>query len=64
MTKDQTERPTNFVAEINGHHIYRDDDGKRCHLWTKGVGFWGFDLPEDEARRMCLVVNPAEAVHA
>ncbi len=53
-----SERPTNFVAEINGHHIYRADDGVRCNLWTPGTGWWGFGLTEEDARAMCRFVKP------
>ena len=54
--EDALARPLNFVAEVNGHQIYRTEDGIRCDLWTPGVGWWGFNLPEDEARRVCKTV--------
>lgn len=48
-----SEKPANFVAEINGHEIYRSPDGRKCCLWTRGIGWWGFDLSEADARRVC-----------
>ena len=56
--KRATEIASNFVATINGHDIYRSDDGKRCNLWTAGVGWWGFDLSEESARRVAESVEP------
>lgn len=56
---DALSRPLNFVAEVNGHHIYRHEDGVRCDLWTPGVGWWGFGLSEAIARRQCEIVTPA-----
>jgi len=51
--------PSNFVAEVNGHHIYRDESNPgRYHLWTPGTGWWGFDLTEEYARRVCVTVAP------
>lgn len=52
----------NFVVEVNGHQIYRHEDGVRCCIWTPHVGWWGFDLDEAEARRVCATVNaPSQA---
>jgi hypothetical protein len=46
----------NFVAEVNGHHVYRNERG-RCDLWTRGVGWWGFNLSDEEARSTCTAVS-------
>ena len=51
-----TPRPLNFVAEVNGHHIYRNTDDVLCNIWTAGIGWWGFGLREDDARRHCAIV--------
>lgn len=51
-------RPLNFVAEVNGHQIYRADDGVRCDVYTPGVGWWALGLSEEAARRNCRVVSP------
>lgn len=47
-------RPSNLVAEINGHHIYRDDAGDCFHLFTPGEGWWGFDIKTEDAARKAL----------
>lgn len=56
MENQDEARPINFVAEINGHQIYRDENEK-CNLYTKGIGWWGFSMEEDSARRTCEIVN-------
>jgi hypothetical protein len=55
MPKPLSKPPDNFVAEVNGHQIY--SDGNLYHIWTQGVGWWGFDMTEDEARRTCQAVS-------
>jgi hypothetical protein len=55
-------RPSNFVAEINGHQIYRrPDDPGRCDVWTPGTGWWAFGLPEDAARQLAATVQPPKS---
>lgn len=55
---DATEvRPANWVADVNGHRIYRAADGVMCNVWTAGVGFWAFSLPLLVAYRLCESVN-------
>lgn len=61
MSAEPNSSLQNFVAEVNGHQIYRDADGVRCHLWTAGVGWWGFDLSEAEARLTAESVQPPDA---
>lgn len=52
--------PSNWVAEINGHHIFRDDrHGDYC-IFTPGEGWWAYGLTEEYARRTCEVVAPAK----
>jgi hypothetical protein len=55
------DRPPNFVAEINGHQIYRAEGGERCNVWTPGVGWWAFGLPEDAARQLAATVQPPKS---
>jgi hypothetical protein len=54
-------RPSNFVAEINGHQIYRrvPDDRGRCDIWTPGTGWWAFGLSEEQARRQAEIIPMA-----
>lgn len=56
VLREQAERPTNLVASVNGHDIYRNRSG-RCDLWTDGVGWWAFDLSEEAARVTCAAVS-------
>jgi hypothetical protein len=53
-------KPGNFVEEVNGHQIYRAEKEGRFNLFTVGVGWWGFDLTEEEARTTCAAVSSAE----
>jgi DNA-directed RNA polymerase subunit RPC12/RpoP len=57
-----TRAASNFVALVNGHEIYRD--GERCSIWTDGVGWWAFDLPEAEARLTAETVQPPDTPKA
>ncbi len=46
--------------ECNGHLIVREEyaGGVVYHLWTKGVGFWGFFLKSlEDARRTARAVT-------
>lgn len=64
MSAEPSTSLQNFVAQVNGHQIYRAEDGVRCHLWTAGVGWWGFDLSEAEARLTAESVQPPDAPKA
>jgi hypothetical protein len=47
-------------TRVNGHIIARDDDRSPpvYHLFTEGVGWWGFDLKtHEEAERTCKAVG-------
>jgi hypothetical protein len=58
----QSDRPSNFVAEVNGHQIYRrPDDPDRCDVWTPGVGWWAFGLSESAARQLAATVQPPKS---
>jgi hypothetical protein len=54
-------RPSNFVAEINGNLVCRDEategDGK-CSVWSKESGWWAFRLDEASARRHAEMYPP------
>lgn len=52
--------PKNFVAEVNGHKLFRHEDGVRVNCFTPGVGWWAFGITEARARRVCAAVSPAE----
>jgi len=56
-TDRPTGKPSNFVAQINGHDIYRAADGVTVNLWSPGVGFWALGVREEFARQFLPTVS-------
>lgn len=44
------------VEVLNGHWICFREGSDRVDLYTPGEGFWGFNVPVEDARRTAQVV--------
>jgi hypothetical protein len=44
------------VERVNGHGIYRNESGL-CDVYTRGTGWWAFNLTIDDARTTCMAVG-------